>query len=118
HSSPGVLAHVESRVADLEHGAGYEVRAALVRFAGRALRELDLGSAELGSFLIRVAEGPVEKAADESLVALALQSAGPPLPEPSSASWLGLALPLIRLDPQTPSAVARIKLVLHAERVC
>ncbi|MGI9509032.1 MAG: HPr kinase/phosphorylase [Geminicoccaceae bacterium] len=40
-----------------------------------------------------------------------------PLPEPETVSWHGIDLPKIRLDAKAASAVARIKTVLHAERV-
>lgn len=40
-----------------------------------------------------------------------------PLPEPATACWLGVRLPKIWLDARTPSAVARIKMALLAERV-
>lgn len=40
-----------------------------------------------------------------------------PLPEPATASWFGVDLPKISLDPAASSAVARIRLVLDAERV-
>ena len=38
------------------------------------------------------------------------------LPEPESRQFLGLALPCLRLDPQTPSAGAKVRLALAAER--
>ncbi|MEM8948438.1 MAG: HPr kinase/phosphatase C-terminal domain-containing protein [Pseudomonadota bacterium] len=44
-------------------------------------------------------------------------SAFDPLPEPASMSWLGVDLPKIELDATAPSAVARIKMALNAERV-
>lgn len=44
-------------------------------------------------------------------------AADDPLPEPSSRSWLGLDLPKIGVDASSPSAVARIKMVLSTERV-
>lgn len=40
-----------------------------------------------------------------------------PLPEPETATWLGVNLPKIRLDARAPSAVARIRAVLRCERV-
>lgn len=39
------------------------------------------------------------------------------LPEPFTVSLLGLALPCLRLDPQAPSACAKVRLALAAERV-
>ena len=39
------------------------------------------------------------------------------LPGTETASWLGVALPKITLDARTPSAVARLKTCLEAERV-
>ena len=40
-----------------------------------------------------------------------------PLPEPATVSWLGVDLPKIELDASAPSAVARIKMALNAERI-
>ncbi len=40
-----------------------------------------------------------------------------PLPLPETASWLGIDLPKISLDPKAASAVARIRMVLAVERV-
>ena len=40
-----------------------------------------------------------------------------PLPEPTSASWLGVDLPRIGVEAGAASAVARIRLALHGERV-
>jgi HPr kinase/phosphorylase len=50
---------------------------------------------------------------------VALDCAGPwpRLPERASYELLGVALPYLRLDPRTPSACAKIKLALAAERV-
>jgi HPr kinase/phosphorylase len=41
----------------------------------------------------------------------------PRLPELERCELLGVALPVLRLDPRTPSAVAKIRLALTAERV-
>lgn len=38
------------------------------------------------------------------------------LPEQASANWLGVDLPKIMIDPRAPSAAAKIRLALHAER--
>lgn len=50
---------------------------------------------------------------------VALGDAGPwpRLPERMTHELLGVALPCVRLDSQAPSACAKIKLVLGAERV-
>ena len=53
-------------------------------------------------------------------LAVGLEAAGAmadPLPEPATVSWLGVDLPKIELDATTPSAVARIKMALNAERI-
>lgn len=39
------------------------------------------------------------------------------LPEPAAAAWLGVDVPKIRLDARAPSAVAKIRMFLRAERV-
>jgi HPr kinase/phosphorylase len=41
----------------------------------------------------------------------------PRLPEPGSYELLGVRLPLLRLDPRAPSACAKVRLALAAERV-
>lgn len=46
----------------------------------------------------------------------AADAAKEPLPDAASVAWLGVDLPKIALEPGLPSAVARIRLVLHAER--
>jgi HPr kinase/phosphorylase len=51
------------------------------------------------------------------IVELGEASLSPRLPERRTSELLGIALPCVRLDPQTPSACARIKLALGAERV-
>lgn len=60
---------------------------------------------------------------EEGLLDLAVDLISPeglsdPLPPPKTASWLGVDLPKISLDPNAASAVARVRLVLAAERVC
>lgn len=39
------------------------------------------------------------------------------LPEPMTASWLGLSLPKVMLDARAPSAVAKLRMILTSERV-
>lgn len=39
------------------------------------------------------------------------------LPDPTTFSCLGIDIPLIRVDPRSPSAAAIVALALHAERV-
>ena len=39
------------------------------------------------------------------------------LPEPEAVALLGLSLPCLRLDPRAPSACAKVRLALAAERV-
>ena len=41
----------------------------------------------------------------------------PRLPDPRNHALLGIELPLIRLDPRAPSACAKVRLALSAERV-
>lgn len=60
---------------------------------------------------------PFEPAPLDLAVDLDLQSTVEQLPEPETISWHGVDLPKIRLDARAPSAVARIKMVLRAERV-
>ena len=50
---------------------------------------------------------------------VALGSAGPPprLPERMTYELLGVALPYLELDPRTPSACAKVRLALTAERL-
>lgn len=50
---------------------------------------------------------------------VALGGSGPPqrLPERTTCRLLGIALPYLELDPRTPSACAKIRLALAAERV-
>ena len=52
-------------------------------------------------------------------LAVALQPGAPPerLPEPETYDLLGVPLPLLRLDPDAPSADAKIRLALVAERL-
>ena len=52
-------------------------------------------------------------------LAVALQPGAPPerLPEPETYDLLGVPLPLLRLDPRAPSAGAKIRLALVAERL-
>ncbi len=45
------------------------------------------------------------------------QSAAERLPEPAFHDLLGIALPCLHLDPRTPSACAKVRLALAAERV-
>ncbi len=59
---------------------------------------------------------------EESLLDLAVDLKTPDtvvdsLPEPATVSWLGVDLPKIELDAAAPSAVARVKMALNAERV-
>jgi HPr kinase/phosphorylase len=51
------------------------------------------------------------------VVDLAPQTPPERLPEPGSVFLLGLALPCLRLDPRAPSACAKVRLALAAERV-
>lgn len=50
-------------------------------------------------------------------VELAPQAALPRLPEPGSYDLLGVSLPYLRLDPRAPSACAKVRLALAAERI-
>ena len=60
---------------------------------------------------------PYRSAPLDLAVDLELSVAVEQLPEPETISYLGVDLPKIRLDARAPSAVARIKMVLGAERV-
>jgi len=44
-------------------------------------------------------------------------SATDPLPEPATSSWFGVTLPRVALDARAPSAVAKMRMILTAERV-
>ena len=50
------------------------------------------------------------------VVELEPDASAPRLPEPEHYALLGIALPQLRLDPRSASAVARIRLALIAER--
>ena len=39
------------------------------------------------------------------------------LPEPATASWLGVHLPKVSLDARAPSTVAKLRMILTSERV-
>lgn len=66
----------------------------------------------IGIMRVPFAKGLLDLAVD--LVATGM--ADHPLPEPAFASWLGVDLPKIALEPVAPSAVARIKMILDGER--
>ena len=51
------------------------------------------------------------------VVALGGAKPAPRLPERMTYELLGVALPYLELDPRTPSACAKIRLALTAERV-
>jgi len=51
------------------------------------------------------------------VVELQPEAPQPRLPASEAYGLLGLALPRLRLDPRTPSAVAKIRLALTAERI-
>ncbi|MEZ5935120.1 MAG: HPr kinase/phosphatase C-terminal domain-containing protein [Alphaproteobacteria bacterium] len=68
----------------------------------------------LGIMRLPFAPGPLDLAVD----LVPSGALADPLPEPAAASWHGVDLPRICLDPHRPSAVARIRVVLQAERVC
>jgi HPr kinase/phosphorylase len=58
-------------------------------------------------------------ARDGAALALVIDLAGPPverLPEPASQDLLGVALPLLRLDPFEASAAAKVRVALGAGR--
>ncbi|MDH3659058.1 MAG: HPr kinase/phosphatase C-terminal domain-containing protein [Alphaproteobacteria bacterium] len=67
----------------------------------------------IGIMRVPFEEGPLDLAIDLLPAGADLD----PLPEPASASWLGVELPKIGLDADRPSAVARIRTVLGRERV-
>jgi hypothetical protein len=61
---------------------------------------------------------PFEEGALDLVIEIAGSDAlSDPLPPPSTASWLGVHLPTFKLDPGAASAVARIRMLLSAERV-
>jgi len=67
----------------------------------------------MGIMRLPCAEGGLDIAVD--LVPSSMTT--DPLPAQATASWLGVTLPKLALDPLKPSAVARIKMFLQTERV-
>lgn len=67
----------------------------------------------MGIMRVPFEEGLLDLAVDLKTSSLAAE----PLPEPATVSWLGIDLPKIELDSSAPSAVARIKMALNAERI-
>lgn len=67
----------------------------------------------MGIMRVPFEEGLLDLAVDLQNSSLA----GEPLPEPVTASWLGVDLPKITTDASAPSAVARIRMALNAERI-
>lgn len=67
----------------------------------------------IGIMRVPFEESPLHLAVDLQPSAAAVEQ----LPEPAVASWLGVDLPKIVLNAYIPSAVARIRMVLGAERV-
>jgi serine kinase of HPr protein (carbohydrate metabolism regulator) len=59
---------------------------------------------------------PHERAGLDLVVDLNRDDEETRLPDPMTASWHGLELPRIALDAEAASAVARIRIALHAER--
>ena len=66
----------------------------------------------IGIMRVPYRSGPLDLAVD-----LERSMAAEQLPEPETMSYLGVDLPKIGLDARAPSAVAKIKMVLSAERV-
>jgi serine kinase of HPr protein (carbohydrate metabolism regulator) len=67
----------------------------------------------IGILRLPFEEGPLDLAVD----LVSSEAMSDPLPPPATASWLGVDLPKIGLDPKAASAVARIRMLLAAERV-
>lgn len=67
----------------------------------------------MGIMRVPFEEGLLDLVIDLQASSLAAE----PLPEPATISWLGIDLPKIALDAAAPSAVARIKMTLNAERI-
>lgn len=90
----------------------------LVREDGRLLASPPArlaGMIELrGIGIMRV---PYQPAPLDLAVDLVLPATAEQLPEPETITYLGVDLPKIGLDARASSAVARIKMVLFAERV-
>lgn len=66
----------------------------------------------IGILRLPFEEAPIDLAVD----LVAPGSADEPLPEPASLSWLGVDVPKVALEAAAPSAVARIGMILQAER--
>lgn len=58
----------------------------------------------------------VASTAVDMLFDLTHENLEPRLPAPASEKILGVTIPVIRLDPRWPSAVARLRVILTAER--
>jgi hypothetical protein len=67
----------------------------------------------IGMLRLPFEEGPLDLAVDLA----SSDRRSDPLPPPATASWFGIELPKICLDPWAASAVARIRMVLAGERL-
>ena len=67
----------------------------------------------IGILRLPFGEGALDLAVDLVAAGTAIEQ----LPEPMTASWLGVSLPKITLDARAPSAVAKLRMILTSERV-